>query len=121
MLLASHLINEPDSLPLLAAVRRHLSAGGRAIVECYSAGWFDTVADGSGGTLGEVEISLSEVARDRDLLSAVIGRSRGREWVRAFTARRLDQAGLVDLLAKAGLRFRGWCASTDTWFSADLP
>jgi SAM-dependent methyltransferase len=56
VLLASHLINRPDPRALLTAVRRHLSGQGRAVIEWHPPAWFDTVADGAGGALGEARL-----------------------------------------------------------------
>ncbi|WP_236790452.1 bifunctional 2-polyprenyl-6-hydroxyphenol methylase/3-demethylubiquinol 3-O-methyltransferase UbiG [Amycolatopsis sp. GM8] len=118
VLLASHLVSAPDSAPVLAAVARHLAPGGRAIIEWYPPEWFDTVEDG-GGRLGEVEISLSGITRDADLLSATVRyAARGAAWEQHFTARRLDQPGLDALLAGAGLVFGRFLSPDHTWFSA---
>ncbi|GAB2979033.1 class I SAM-dependent methyltransferase [Amycolatopsis acidiphila] len=119
VLLASHLINAPDSAPVLAAVARHLAPGGRAIVEWHPPAWFDTVEDGAGGVLGEVGIRLSGIARDADLLEATVRyTAHGRSWAQSFTARRLDQPQLEALLAGAGLVFDRFLTPTATWFSA---
>ncbi|TNC26150.1 class I SAM-dependent methyltransferase [Amycolatopsis alkalitolerans] len=118
VLLASHLVNAPDSAPVLAAVARHLAPGGRAIVEWHPPEWFDTVDDG-GGRLGEVEIRLSGISREADLLRATVRyAARGAVWARHFTARRLDQPRLEALLAGAGLRFGRFLSTDHTWFSA---
>jgi SAM-dependent methyltransferase len=121
VLLASHLVNAPDSGPVLAAVARHLSPAGRAIIEWHPPAWFDTVADGAGGSLGEVEISLSGVTREADLLTATVRYQAGaRSWHQHFTARRLEQAQLETLLAQAGLVFDGLLSPNGTWFAARL-
>lgn len=119
VLLASHLINAPDSGPVLAAVARHLAPAGRALVEWHPPEWFDTVEDGAGGMLGEVGIELSGTSRAGDLLSATVEyTARGRTWTQPFTARRLTQSQLEALLARAGLVFESFRTPTTTWFSA---
>jgi ubiquinone/menaquinone biosynthesis C-methylase UbiE len=119
VLLASNLVNAPDSGPVLATVARHLTPGGRAVVEWHPPTWFDTVQEGAGGVLGEVGIELSGISRDADLLSATVEyTARSRSWTQSFTARRLSQPQLEALLARAGLVFDGFLTSTTTWFAA---
>ncbi|HET6711275.1 class I SAM-dependent methyltransferase [Amycolatopsis sp.] len=119
VLLASHLVNterDEDRHALLAAATRHLDPGGQLIVEWHPPEWFDTVAAGQGGRLGEVEIELADVVRDGDLLSATVRyAARGRQWHQEFTCRRLD---LDTLLTSADLTFAGWLSADRTWFAA---
>ncbi|WP_370969626.1 class I SAM-dependent methyltransferase [Amycolatopsis sp. cg9] len=119
VLLGSHLINtprEPDRRALLVAARRHLAPGGRLIVEWHPPEWFDTVASGQGGLLGEVAVELADVVRDGDLLSATVRYSaRGRRWRQEFTCRRF---ALEEALTSADLFFDGWLTADRAWFAA---
>ncbi|GAA3803733.1 class I SAM-dependent methyltransferase [Amycolatopsis tucumanensis] len=118
VLLASHLVNQPDSAALLATVARHLAGDGVALVEWHPPSWFDTVTEG-GGRLGEVLVSLSGISRDGPLLSATVRyQARGRSWEQPFTARRLTESELRVRLAEAGLRFSRWCTPDHRWFAA---
>jgi SAM-dependent methyltransferase len=118
VLLGSHLVNTPsdsDRRALLAAARRHLAPSGRVIVEWHPPEWFDTVASGQGGRLGEVSVELADVVREGDLLSATVRYSAGgRRWNQEFTCRRL---ALDDILTSADLAFDGWLTDDRKWFA----
>ncbi|GAB3578265.1 class I SAM-dependent methyltransferase [Amycolatopsis endophytica] len=119
VLLASHLVNQPDSHGLLATVARHLDDDGSALVEWHPPAWFDTVTEG-GGRLGEVAVHLSGVVRDGPMLRATVRyEARGRSWEQPFVARRWTEPELADLLVTAGLRVAGWCTPDRRWFRAN--
>ncbi|MFI7116493.1 class I SAM-dependent methyltransferase [Amycolatopsis sp. NPDC049868] len=122
VLLGSHLINtasEADRQAFLATARAHVEPGGQVLVEWHPPEWFDSVRDGQGGRLGEVDVRLGQVVREGDLLSAVVRYSAGtRSWSQAFTCRRLDSMALKSALTSAGLAFERWRAEDRTWFSA---
>lgn len=89
------------------------------IVEWHPPAWFDGVADGQTGRLGDVEVELVDVRRRADLLSATVRyRAGARTWAQAFTARRLTDGDLHRELAGAGLRLDGWLSEEHTWFAA---
>jgi SAM-dependent methyltransferase len=119
VLLGSHLINterDEDRQAMLVAARRHLAPNGRLIVEWHPPEWFDTVADGQGGRLGEVDMALNDVVRDGDFLSATVRYSAGnRHWDQEFTCRRID---LDAVLTSADLIFDGWLDADRIWFAA---
>ncbi|WP_284743058.1 class I SAM-dependent methyltransferase [Amycolatopsis sp. RTGN1] len=119
VLLGSHLVNtalDSDRHALLAAARRHLAPSGRLIVEWHPPEWFDSVASGQGGRLGDVAVELADVVREGDLLSATVRYSAdGRRWNQEFTCRRL---ALDDVLTSAGLTFDGWLTDDRNWFAA---
>ncbi|MFJ1766041.1 class I SAM-dependent methyltransferase [Amycolatopsis sp. NPDC088138] len=119
VLLGSHLINtahDRDRQAMLAAARAHLGPDGRLIVEWHPPAWFDSVADGQGGRLGEVDLKLTGVVREGDLLSATVRYSAdGRHWDQEFTCRRID---LDAVLTSADLIFDGWLSADHTWFAA---
>ncbi|WAL65712.1 class I SAM-dependent methyltransferase [Amycolatopsis cynarae] len=117
VLLASHLINGSGIRGLLAAVRRHLSDDGRALIEWHPPEWFDRLAEGDGGMLGEVRVSLRDIVRRNEALTATVRyEARGGRWEQRFTAYRLTEANLVSHLAEAGLAFEGWRDPERTWF-----
>ncbi|PKV93142.1 methyltransferase family protein [Amycolatopsis echigonensis] len=116
VVLGSHLVNGPDRKELLAAVRRHLTADGQLLVEWHPPAWFDQVADGSGGRLGDVRIALEDVRRDGARLSATVVYSLGgRTWKQPFTC---ENFSLEPALEQAGLRFERWVTADRDWFSA---
>lgn len=123
VLLASHLLNTPaagDRAALLATAARHLAHDGRVIVEWHPPSWFDTARETS-GRLGDVELALTEVHREGDLLSAVVRyRTGADEWAQPFTARRLTEAQLAEELGRAGLWFERWLTDNRTWFAAGV-
>ncbi|WP_414936728.1 class I SAM-dependent methyltransferase [Amycolatopsis sp. cmx-11-51] len=122
VVLGSHLVNtalDADRAAFLSTAREHVAPGGRVLVEWHPPDWFDTVRDGQGGRLGEVDVRLGDLVRDGDLLSAVVRYSSGgRWWNQAFTCRRLEPPGLDAALAAAGLVIERWCTDDRTWFSA---
>ncbi|NBH05383.1 class I SAM-dependent methyltransferase [Amycolatopsis sp. SID8362] len=119
VLLGSHLINtaqDADRQAMLLAARRHLAPAGRLIVEWHPPEWFDTVASGQGGLIGEVAVELADVVRDGDLLSATARYSaRGKHWRQEFTCRRF---ALEKALTSTDLIFDGWLTGDRAWFAA---
>ncbi|WP_410634767.1 class I SAM-dependent methyltransferase [Amycolatopsis sp. cmx-4-83] len=119
VVLGSHLINAPreaDRRAMLVAARRHLAPAGRLIVEWHPPGWFDTVASGQGGVIGEVTVELADVVRDGDVLSATVRYSaRGQRWEQEFTCCRFS---LDAALTSADLVFDSWLTADRTWFAA---
>ncbi len=119
VLLGSHLINTADDgarAALLETARRHLAPEGRLIVEWHPPEWFDGVAIGQGGQLGEVAVELDDVVRDSDLLAATVRyRARGQTWRQEFTCRRI---ALGPTLTSADLTFDGWLTADREWFAA---
>jgi SAM-dependent methyltransferase len=124
VLLVSHLVNTPaadDRAALWAAARRHLAPGGRVVVEWHPPAWFDTVRDGV-GSLGDVEVALTDVVHDGELLSAVVRYRLGDDqWAQPFTARRLTEQRLGEELTAADLLFDRWLSDDNSWFAAGLP
>ncbi|MFI5607586.1 class I SAM-dependent methyltransferase [Amycolatopsis sp. NPDC051903] len=122
VLLGSHLVNTTDPADrqaLLAAARRHLAPGGRLLVEWHPPEWFDHVAAGPGGRLGEVAVSLHDVVRDGSLLAARVRYRLGeRVWHQEFTCRRLTVPDLCEALTSADLEFAEWVTADRDWFSA---
>ncbi|MEU4739575.1 class I SAM-dependent methyltransferase [Actinosynnema sp. NPDC023658] len=122
VLLTAHLVNTPsdgERHALLASAARHLRDDGRLVVQWHTPSWFETAADGQGGTIGPVRTSLRDVRRDGDLLSATVDyRIDDRTWSHPFTARRLAEPDLDAALHAAGLVRDAWLTPDRTWFSA---
>jgi SAM-dependent methyltransferase len=119
VLLASHLVNSPDSGPLLKTVRLHLSATGRAIFQWHPPEWFESVEEGATGVLGEVSVRLSAISRRAGMLSATVHyEARGQCWSQPFVTRALSDTRLRAALSDVGLRFDRWCSPDRTWFTA---
>lgn len=119
VLLASHLLNGSDPSALLDTAARHLTPDGVLVAQLHPASWFDSVRDSTGGQLGEFEVSLRDVRRSGDQVSAVVRYERdGQVWSQRFTAHRIVDAMLRRLLADAGLAFGRWLR--DDWFTAHV-
>ncbi|HEX5828454.1 MAG TPA: class I SAM-dependent methyltransferase [Candidatus Limnocylindrales bacterium] len=119
VLLASHLVNDPAAGPAFArTAAAHLAPGGIAVGETYPPGWDPTGVVGRVSRLGDAEIVLLTAVLDGDLLRAVVRYGiDGRTWEQPFEALVLDESGLRDVLAEAGLRFDGWL-DRPGWFTA---
>jgi len=122
VLLASHLINADDtavSRAFLAACARHVAAAGSVIIQQHAPGWFAAAADAESIRDGII-IRVRDVSRPGpDLVSATMEYVDGdRVWTHAFTARRLDDAGLTALLAQSGLRLDRYLTETRSWLRA---
>jgi SAM-dependent methyltransferase len=124
VLLASHLVNTEDEAArqaMLATAAHHLADGGKLLVEWHPPAWFATVADGQGGRLGDVDLTLENVTRDADLLSATVRYSAGADWwLHPFTCRRLTEPVLHEALSATGLAFAGWLTPSHDWFAAQV-
>ena len=119
VLLASHLVNDPD---LGAAFARtaaaHVEPDGVVIGETYPPGWDAAASVGRTAHLGDATVTLTSARLDGDLLTAAVRYGvDGLEWQQPFTARVLDEAALRDLLDGAGLRFDRWL-DRPGWFVA---
>lgn len=119
VLLSSHLVNDPDGGPEMAATAAaHLAAGGIVIGQTYPPGWDPTAAVGTVTRLGEATVEFVSATIDGDLLQAVVRYGvDGATWEQPFQARVMDEDALVDLLEGAGLAFERWLARPG-WFLA---
>jgi hypothetical protein len=122
VLLASHLISTDDDAErtaLLAACRNHVAADGCVIIQQQAPGWFASAADAEYDRDGII-FRVRNVSRPApDLVSAVMEYADGdRVWTHAFTARRLDDAGLAAVLAGAGLRLDRYLTDDQAWLRA---
>lgn len=119
VLLASHLVNDPDLGTAFArTAAAHVAPDGAVIGETYAAGWDPAASVGRTGHLGDATVTLTSARLDGDLLTAEVRYGvDGLEWRQTFTARVLDEASLRALLGAAGLRFGRWL-DRPGWFIA---
>ena len=112
-LLASHLVNVPDSVTrraFLDLAARHLAAGGRLLVEHHPIDWAETAEPTRptpGGSLGGSQLGMVDVQRRPPFVSAVSVYDVDGQLVRQpFTARVLLEAELGAELAVSGVAVR---------------
>ena len=119
VLLASHLVADPDHGPaFVATAAAHLEPGGILIGETYPPGWSAAGIIGREQRLGDARIVLTRAGVEGDLLAAdVMYGVDGMTWHQSFKARLLDEPALRALLGKACLEFAGWLARPG-WFLA---
>jgi SAM-dependent methyltransferase len=119
VLLASHLVDDPEDGPAFAVTAaRHVAASGVVIGETYPPGWSPAGSVGRETRVGDARIALTRAEVKADLMDAeVLYRVDDREWTQAFRARLLTEADLRALLAAAGLRFERWLDRAG-WFVA---
>ncbi|OZV76999.1 hypothetical protein CA850_24820 [Micromonospora echinospora] len=123
VLLASHLINDPDRrlrVRWLTTGRRHLADGGSLLLQRLDPSWFDTPRPAYVYQDG-LEIVLVEVRRptSRQVAATIRYRLEGLVWYHRFTVERVDDADLDELLALAGLRRTEFVSADRTWVRAD--
>jgi hypothetical protein len=121
VVLASHLVNDPDAgRDFLATAAAHLDAGGVLVGETYPPGWDPNALVGRESRLGDARIELVRaVVVDGRLDAEVRYGVDDQEWRQSFTALVLDEAELRTMLAEAGLSFDGWLERPG-WFVARL-
>jgi SAM-dependent methyltransferase len=119
VLLASHLVNDPDGGPaFVATAAAHLEAGGLVVGETYPPGWEPGSSIGHVQELGDARIEMLRATVDAGRLDAEVRYGvDGVTWTQAFSARLLDEAGLCGLLDAAGLAFVRWLERPG-WFLA---
>jgi len=119
VLMASHLVNDPDhGLAFARTAAAHLAPAGVVIGETYPPGWDPLAGVGRASTLGPASVTLLRAALEGDLLDAEVRYGvDGIEWTQPFVARVLDEPALRALLADAGLAFDRWLRLPG-WFAA---
>jgi hypothetical protein len=110
----------PDGCAFLAACRDHVADGGCVIIQQQAPGWFASAADAE-YVRGGIIFRVRNVSRPApDLVSATMEYVDGdRVWTHAFTARRLDDAGLRAVLTGAGLRLDRYLTEDHGWLRAE--
>jgi len=119
VLLASHLVNDPDlGVAFARTAAAHVAQDGVVIGETHAPGWDPAASVGRTGHLGDATVTLTSARLEGDLLTAEVRYGvDGQEWRQPFTARVLDEASLRALLGAAGLRFGRWL-DRPGWFVA---
>jgi SAM-dependent methyltransferase len=119
VLMASHLVNDPDhGLAFAETAAAHVVDGGYVIGETYPPGWQAHAAVGRTSHLGDATVTLLRADVVGDLLDAEVRYGvDGMEWTQPFVARVLDGSALRDLLTAAGLAFERWL-DRPGWFVA---
>jgi SAM-dependent methyltransferase len=120
VLLASHLVNDPEAGSAFAATAAaHLAPGGVLVAETYPPGWDPAAGVGEESRLGDARITLLRAEVDADgLLHAEVRYGvDDLEWQQPFTARLLGEPGIRALLADAALAFECWL-DRPGWFVA---
>jgi SAM-dependent methyltransferase len=119
VLMASHLVNDPDHGPAFTqTAAAHVDRGGWVIGETYPRGWDAKAAVGRTSHLGDATVTLLRADLTGDLLDAEVRYGvDGMEWTQPFVARVLDEPALRDILRTAGLAFEAWL-DRPGWFLA---
>lgn len=122
VLLCSHLINTADvhqREAFVATCARHVRTGGCVVIERHEPAWFDTVTESSAEHDG-IRYRLRDVSRPGpDLLSAMVEyRVGSKVWTQSFTAARVDDDVLGDLLARNGLAVDRYLDDDRSWVRA---
>ena len=117
----SHLVNSTGSEgdAFVATAARHAARDGAVLIEAYPAGLDWPAMVGVRSSVGPVGVTVGSATVHGDLLEAVVVYDLdGRAWEQPFTARLLDEDGLRDVVAAAGLRFDRWLDEGAGWFRA---
>lgn len=119
VLLASNFLNAPDDSELdavLAACARHVAPDGQVLLERMPPEW-----ESREGTreAGGVTITLRDIVRDGDLVSAVLDyEADAGRWTQAFEARLISDEAVDAALERAGLRRVRWLDEKRAWLEA---
>ena len=119
VVLASNFLNAPEQAELdavLAACARHVEPRGRVLLERMPPDW---EPDEGTRTVGGVEMTLSHVVREGELVSAVMEYgANGERWTHAFSARLISDDEVDAALSRAGLERVRWLDERRTWLEA---
>jgi len=119
VLLASNFLNAPEQAELdavLATCMRHAEPGGQVLLERMPPDWEPNPGT---RTVGGVEMTLSDVVRERELVSAVMEyRADGERWTHAFRARLISDDEVDAALSRASLERVRWLNELRTWLEA---
>jgi SAM-dependent methyltransferase len=119
VLLASHLVNDPEAgAAFVATAAAHVEPDGVLVGETYPPGWDPSASVGRETRLGDARIELLRANVVGDLLEAEVRYGVDDVvWQQVFRARLLGEAGLRQLLANGGLAFDRWLPRSG-WFVA---
>jgi SAM-dependent methyltransferase len=119
VLLASHLVNDPEAGgAFVATAAAHLEPTGVVVGETYPLGWDPSASLGRATLLGDARIELLWATVVGDVIEAEVRYGvDGRVWQQAFRARLLGEDGLRGLLTDRGLAFDRWLPRPG-WFVA---
>ena len=119
VVLASNFLNAPEPAELdavLAACARHVEPRGRVLLERMPPDW---EPDEGTRTVGGVEMTLSHVVREGELVSAVMEYgANGERWTHAFSARLISDDEVDAALSRAGLERVRWIDERRAWLEA---
>ena len=119
VVLASNFLNTPEQAELdavLAACARHVETGGQVLLERMPSDWEPN--EGT-RTVGGVEMTLSGVVREGELVSALMEyRAGGKRWTHAFRAKLISDDEVDVALSRVGLERVRWLDGRRTWLEA---
>lgn len=119
VLLASNFLNAPEQAELdavLGACARHVDRDGRVLLERMPPGWEPSPGT---RTAGGVEMTLTDVVRDGEVISAVMEyRANGERWTHAFRTKLISDDEVDARLAQAGLERVRWLDERRAWLEA---
>jgi SAM-dependent methyltransferase len=122
VLLASHLVNDPDAgAAFVATAAAHLERDGVVVGETYPPGWGPSESVGRETRMGDARVELLRASLDGDIVEAEVCYGvDDLAWRQSFRARLLGEEGLRSLLAAGGLAFDRWLWRPG-WFRAGGP
>jgi SAM-dependent methyltransferase len=122
VLLASHLINHPHAqtrAAFVACARRHLSVGGRLILQRHDPDWLLAAQPGPLGRIADLELAAEFVRRDGALVGMTLCYTRGdHRWRHSFSAQALSTADVGRLLGAHGFGAVRWIDARRLWACA---
>jgi SAM-dependent methyltransferase len=119
VLLASHLVNDPEAgAAFVATAAAHLEPSGVVVGETYPPGWDPSPSVGRETGMGDARIELLRARVVGDLLEAEVRYGfDDLVWQQVFRARLLGEDGLRALLTSGGVAFERWLPRPG-WFIA---
>ncbi len=122
VLLASHLINHPDTSirrAFVACARRHVSAGGKAFVQRHDPQWLMDAAIGPLGRIDSIALSIESLLRvEKQVTMTLCYRSGDDVWRQSFSTLALDESDVEAALRQAGFSSFEWHGTRRTWVTA---
>jgi SAM-dependent methyltransferase len=120
VLLASHLLTDPEDGPAFATTAAaHLAPGGHIVAQVYPEGYDPVAGVGTVSRIGDAHVELMRAAVTDGIVDAEVRYGvDDHEWRQAFRACLLDRSSLEGLLGDAGLAFDRWL-DRPGWFVAN--